>query len=750
MEGADKDVANGSKETGLSKKLKKKLAKIEKSLSLKEKLQLTDFPTKVLCVQNGGLGNDVCQEELMAAFSPHGAVDCVIMLPRKPYAFVCYSDCSSAMKAFQHLNGHTLKQGKDPSQNVILYLLYVERAPPSVVPSSERPPGLHILEDFVTIQEEASLIEHFKFNIEDSEGQKECGVMKHRQVKHFGYEFKYGINDVDINDPLPDGIPTICKGFLDRSLATGLVHFFPDQLTVNQYKPGQGIPPHVDTTYAFEDGIVSLSLGSQAVMDFRHPDGRHLSVVVPRRSLLIMTGDSRYVWSHGITPRKSDIVATPTGCGLTLVHRDTRLSLTFRKVVMDRKEEGKSVIEALLPETEGQAVALEKEHVQQVYDDIAEHFSGTRYKPWPRVVDFLQEQPPLSLLADVGCGNGKCLGVNKDLFEIGSDFSKNLATICRSRGNETCVADVTCLPFRSDSFDVVLCIAVIHHMATKERRQKAVSEIVRVLRAGGRALLYVWAMEQDLQEKPSKYIHVNRQKRIEGSGSPDDEACVVSGDHSRIASSESEESGRVSAGGDGGFVGGTQKMSELPGDVEKKSDRDMGLEERYGSSVGSRKELSDKSCSVSGSVCRGIERCGEEKKESDGSEIVSDCSGLSISERCKDEGVSAGEEKITRKDGSEANLESHDKGRTTGKKLQIHVNRTQFQDQDMLVPWQLKKAAKSCDVSASGSDQQQVFHRYYHMFQQGELEAVCQGVPDCSVRKSYHDQGNWCVVLEKL
>lgn len=56
--------------------------------------------------------------------------------------------------------------------------------------------------------------------------------------------------------------------------------------------------------------------------------------------------------------------------------------------------------------------------ITKVYEDIAEHFSGTRYKAWPKVVDFLMEQPPLSLMADVGCGNGKCLGVAKQLFEV--------------------------------------------------------------------------------------------------------------------------------------------------------------------------------------------------------------------------------------------------------------------------------------------------------------------------------------------
>ena len=37
-------------------------------------------------------------------------------------------------------------------------------------------------------------------------------------------------------------------------------------------------------------------------MEFRHPDGRHVSVILPRRSLLVMTGESRYLWSHGSVP----------------------------------------------------------------------------------------------------------------------------------------------------------------------------------------------------------------------------------------------------------------------------------------------------------------------------------------------------------------------------------------------------------------------------------------------------------------
>lgn len=60
----------------------------------------------------------------------------------------------------------------------------------------------------------------------------------HRRVKHFGYEFLYGTNNVDKSNPLHDGIPSVCDVVLERIQQH--VAFRPDQMTVNEYKPGQG------------------------------------------------------------------------------------------------------------------------------------------------------------------------------------------------------------------------------------------------------------------------------------------------------------------------------------------------------------------------------------------------------------------------------------------------------------------------------------------------------------------------------
>ena len=71
--------------------------------------------------------------------------------------------------------------------------------------------------------------------------------------------------------------------------------------------------------------------------------------------------------------------------------------------------------------TKSDPVAYENANVHDVYAAIAPHFSRTRYKPWPIVERFLSEQAPGSVGLDVGCGNGKYLGVNPNVVVVGSD-----------------------------------------------------------------------------------------------------------------------------------------------------------------------------------------------------------------------------------------------------------------------------------------------------------------------------------------
>ncbi|KAL4786694.1 S-adenosyl-L-methionine-dependent methyltransferase [Aspergillus varians] len=145
----------------------------------------------------------------------------------------------------------------------------------------------------------------------------------------------------------------------------------------------------------------------------------------------------------------------------------------------------------------------EEQNVHEVYQQIAKHFSATRYKPWPIVERFLQSQSPGAVGLDVGCGNGKYLSVNKSVYIVASDRSENLAQIARQhQPNSVILADTLNLPHPDSFFDFAISIAVVHHLSTPDRRIQAVREILRTLRPdsgdvpGGRALVYVWALEQ--------------------------------------------------------------------------------------------------------------------------------------------------------------------------------------------------------------------------------------------------------------
>ena len=142
---------------------------------------------------------------------------------------------------------------------------------------------------------------------------------------------------------------------------------------------------------------------------------------------------------------------------------------------------------------------MEKQHVYEVYEKIAPHFSNTRYKPWPMIVEFLNSLPDGSFVADVGCGNGKYLGVNPKVQMIGTDRSFNLIGCARqvSEKYQTFVADSLSLPLRSNAFDSVISIAVVHHFSSTSLRVQALSEMHRILKVGGTMLVYVWAYEQE-------------------------------------------------------------------------------------------------------------------------------------------------------------------------------------------------------------------------------------------------------------
>ena len=148
---------------------------------------------------------------------------------------------------------------------------------------------------------------------------------------------------------------------------------------------------------------------------------------------------------------------------------------------------------------------LEQEHVFRVYDSIALHWHHTRGRRkvhWNRVKDFLLDLPNGSLVADIGSGDGKYFGLNGSCLSIGCDRSTQLLLVSRDSSFETFACDAVKLPFRSDVFDAALCIAVLQHMATHERRLAVIAELVRVCRPGGKRTISISSSHFSQLEMP--------------------------------------------------------------------------------------------------------------------------------------------------------------------------------------------------------------------------------------------------------
>ena len=72
------------------------------------------------------------------------------------------------------------------------------------------------------------------------------------------------------------------------------------------------------------------------------------------------------------------------------------------------------------------------------------------------------------------------------------------------------------LPLKDESLDAALSIAVIHHIATVERRVRALRELARVLRVGGKVMISVWAMEQKHRKFGSQDVLIPWHRQIHG------------------------------------------------------------------------------------------------------------------------------------------------------------------------------------------------------------------------------------------
>ncbi|KAI0810195.1 hypothetical protein GGR55DRAFT_688901 [Xylaria sp. FL0064] len=206
------------------------------------------------------------------------------------------------------------------------------------------PRGIKFQADYITPEHEARLLHIFRHELAWPETKKPGS----RLSLHYGYTFDYKTFGVDPNipyKPFPDWlrplIPRLSPNSEGAEGGQGEEQGKPrdpEQVCLQYYPPGAGIPPHVDTHSAY-DQLYALSLGSAVVMQFRRTRAREgeregegeeverevVDLDLPPRSMMEMSGDSRLHWEHGIKKRKKDVLADGT-----VRARGERWSITYR------------------------------------------------------------------------------------------------------------------------------------------------------------------------------------------------------------------------------------------------------------------------------------------------------------------------------------------------------------------------------------------------------------------------------------
>jgi len=200
----------------------------------------------------------------------------------------------------------------------------------SSVPKKPEIPGLNYIRSFLGQKHQQGAIERID---------KQPWLSDlHRRVQHYGWRYDYRARtisrDMEIG-PLPDWLREIADLLYQKRSPDGKRYFeaTPNQVIVNEYEPGQGIAMHVDR-HCFGPTIATISLGDDWQMEFLRVGSsaynKHREhMLLEQGSALVLTGEARNTWMHGIATRKSD--PDPDIAGKRR-NRQRRISLTFRTV----------------------------------------------------------------------------------------------------------------------------------------------------------------------------------------------------------------------------------------------------------------------------------------------------------------------------------------------------------------------------------------------------------------------------------
>lgn len=180
------------------------------------------------------------------------------------------------------------------------------------------PTGLSLQPNAISVEKELAIIQwldaHHWTNVNPSNPNS-------RRVQQFGYGYNYTSKSLTPGEPMAGPIYDLAQTFTTAGLMT------PVQCIVNEYSQTQGISAHIDNKN-FGPTVIGLSIGADAVMTFKRGNER-FDCFLPQRSVMMMTGEARYAWTHEISSNKSYIVS---GRRVPKPVKYRRISLTFREL----------------------------------------------------------------------------------------------------------------------------------------------------------------------------------------------------------------------------------------------------------------------------------------------------------------------------------------------------------------------------------------------------------------------------------
>jgi SAM-dependent methyltransferase len=126
-------------------------------------------------------------------------------------------------------------------------------------------------------------------------------------------------------------------------------------------------------------------------------------------------------------------------------------------------------------------------------------------------------------ILDVGCGTGANLILLSKYGDAeGVDVSEDALAFCRERGLEkVTLGAAEELPYEDNTFDLVTALDVVEHM---DDDLAGLTEMQRVLRPGGRALLFVptfmflWGLQDDVSNHRRRYRMPQLRRVLEQAG----------------------------------------------------------------------------------------------------------------------------------------------------------------------------------------------------------------------------------------